>query len=68
MNNYHKIINLQSAPPQSMGGNFTKESFSWWTNCFGLKKYGEVILNGRTNYQIMSRWGRSFINGKCIFQ
>ena len=27
----------------------------------GKKKYGEVVLNGRTNGQIMPRFGRSFI-------
>ena len=35
---------------------------------FGQKKYGEVVLNWRTNDQIMPRFGRSFINDKCIFQ
>ena len=32
------------------------------------KNYGEVVLNWRTNYQIMPRFGRSFINDKSIFQ
>ena len=32
------------------------------------KKYGEVVLNWRTNDQVMPRFERSFINGKCIFQ
>ena len=36
---------------------------------FWAKKYGEVVLNWRTNYQIIPRFGRSFIiNDKCIFQ
>ena len=35
---------------------------------FGQIIYGEVILNGRANDQIIPRWGRSFINDKCIFQ
>ena len=30
----------------------------------GKKNYGEVVLNWRT----MLRFGRSFINDKCIFQ
>ena len=38
------------------------------TNFFGERIYGEVIPNRRTNDQIMPRWGRSFINDKCIFQ
>ena len=32
------------------------------------KNYGEVVLNRRTNDQIMPRFGRSFIKDKCIFQ
>ena len=40
---------------------------SWWTNVFGQKIYGEFVLNGKTNDQIMSKWGRSFIMIKCIF-
>ena len=46
------------------------------TNIFPQKKllmrgqnYGEVVLNLRTNGQIMPRFGRSFIiDDKCIFQ
>ena len=34
----------------------------------GKKNYGEVVLNRRTNNAIMSRFGRSFVNDKCIFQ
>ena len=35
----------------------------------GKKKYGEVVLNWKTNDQIAPRFGRSFIiNYKCIFQ
>ena len=59
-------------PKASMGGFFRKKSFSWEKNFFlgggGVKIYGEVILNGWINDQIMPRWGRSFINNKCIFQ
>ena len=36
-------------------------------NLFGQKNYGEVVLNWRTNDQIMPRFGRSFIFDKCIF-
>ena len=35
---------------------------------FHVKKYGEVVLNWRTNDQVTPRFGRSFINDKCIFQ
>ena len=42
-------------------------NFSWETNVFGQRTYGEVTLNGRTNDQIMPRWGKSFINDRCIF-
>ena len=40
--------------------HFSKKSFSWGDkNFFGQKNY---------NDQIMPRFGRSFINDKCIFQ
>ena len=46
---------------------FQKKSFSWGDkNFFGQKNYGEVVINCRTNDQIMRRFGRSFINDKCI--
>ena len=35
---------------------------------YNIRIYGELILNGRTNDQIILRWERSFINDKCIFQ
>ena len=53
--------------PPMYGGIFSKKSSSW-VDKFFWAIYGEVILNGRTNVQIMPRWGRSFINDKCIFQ
>ena len=37
-------------------------------NFFGQNNYGEVVLNWRSNDQIMPRFGRSFKNDKCIFQ
>ena len=54
-----------------MGGFFTKKPFHEGTKTIGEKKknYGEVVLNWRTNDQIMPRFGRNFIiNDKCIFQ
>ena len=52
-----------------MGGFFPKKSFSLEDKSFfGQKNYGEVVLNRRTNDQIMPRFGRSFIKDKCIFQ
>ena len=75
MNNHHKILSLYGAPLRKYESFFSKKSFSWWEggrwgkgDFFGLKTYKEVILNRRTNDQIISRWGRSFINGKFIFQ
>ena len=47
---------------------FPKKASYEETNFFGKKNYGEVLLNWRTNDQIMPRFGRSFINDKCIFQ
>ena len=48
---------------------FQKKSFSWGDKkFFGQKNYGEVVLNWRANDQIMPRFGKSFINDKCIFQ
>ena len=35
--------------------NFFQESFSWWAKLFGQKIYVDVILNGRTNDQIMPK-------------
>ena len=64
-------------PPKKNGGivellipAFPKKSFSWGDkNFFGQKNYGEMVLNWRRiNDQIMSRFGRSFIKDKCIFQ
>ena len=49
-----------------MGGFFPKNSSHEETN--GQNNYGEVVLNRRTNDQIMAMFGRSFINDKCIFQ
>ena len=49
------------------GGGYFFNS-SWGTNFFRQKIYGEVVLSGRTNDQIMPKWVRSFINDKCIFQ
>ena len=51
------------------GRIFSKKSFSWGDkNIFGQKYYGEVVLNWRANDQIIQRFGRSFINDKCICQ
>ena len=50
------------------GGIFSEKRLSWGTNFFGQKNYGEVILNERTNDQVMPRCGRSFINDKYTFQ
>ena len=49
--------------------HFSRKSFSWGDkNFFGIKNYEEVVLNWITNDQIMPKFGRSFINDKCIFQ
>ena len=68
MNNHFKIISVATwCSPLKYGRIFS--SFSWGDkNFFGQKNYGEVVLNWRTNDQIMPRFGRSFINDKCIFQ
>ena len=48
---------------------FQKKNFSLRDkNFFGQKNYREVVLNRRTNDQIITMFGRSFRNGKCIFQ
>ena len=41
---------------------FRWKSFSWEDKNFFGQNYGEVVLNWRTNDQIMLRFGRSFIN------
>ena len=57
MNNRLKIINVYMVLP-SIGGFFPKKSFSWRNkNIFGQKNYGEVVLNWRTNDQVMPRFG-----------
>ena len=48
---------------------FQKKSFSREDKrFFGQKHYGKVVLNWRTNDHIMTRFGKRFINDKCIFQ
>ena len=70
MNNHYKITGVRGALPTKVREGFLpKTAFhGWGINLFGQKIYGEVVLNGRTNDQFMVRWGRSFINDKCIFQ
>ena len=47
---------------------FPKKTSHEGTKTFlGKKNYGEVVLNWRTNDQIMPRFGRNFMNDKCIF-
>ena len=45
---------------------FSKKSFSWGTNFYEQKHYGDIVLNGRTNDQMMPRCGRSFIDDKWM--
>ena len=54
-------------PNKLWGDFFRKKAFHEGSNFLG-QIYGKVILNGRINDQIMSRWRRSFINDKCILQ
>ena len=54
--------------PAKVWGSFSKKVSHGGTNFFGEKIYGEVFLNGKANDKIMPRWGKSFINDKCIFQ
>ena len=68
MNNQHKIMISLHGVPLKKCFFFFKKRFSWETNFFVKKFFGEVALNGRTNDQIIPRWGRSFINDKCILQ
>ena len=50
-----------------MGDFFSKKKLLMrGQKLFGQKNYGEVVLNWRTNDQIMPRFGRSFINDKCF--
>ena len=45
-----------------------KNVFHEGTNFFRQKSCEEVVLNRRTNDQIMPRLGRRFINNKYLFQ
>ena len=48
---------------------FPKKASHEGTKTFlGKKNYGQVVVNWSTNDQTMSRFGRSFINDKCIFR
>ena len=47
---------------------FQRKASHEGTKTFGQKKYGEVLLNWRTNDQIMPRFERGSTNDKCIFQ
>ena len=61
------IISAHGAPLKSMGGYFPKEKLMRKDkNFFRQKQYGEVVLNRRTNDQIIQRFGRSSINDKCM--
>ena len=51
-----------------MGVFFKKKLLMRGQKLLWEKNYGEVVLNRRTNDQIMPRFGRSFIKDKCIFQ
>ena len=51
-----------------MMGFFQIQFFMRAQTFMSNKNYGEVVLNRRTNDQTMSRFGRSFINDKYIFQ
>ena len=57
----------QFARTTGKGGGYLFNS-SWGPNFFGQRIYGEVILSANSNYKIIPRWGRSFMNDKCIFQ
>ena len=70
-NHYEIIISPHGVLPKVREDIFQKKKkkrFSWRINVFFGKTYGEVILNGRPNDQIVSRWVRSFINNKNISQ
>ena len=46
---------------------FQKKLLMRGQKLFWAKNNGGVVLNRRTNDQIMAMFGRSFINDKCIF-
>ena len=54
--------------PAKVWEDFQKKASHEGTKTILGKNYGEGALNWRTNDQIMPRFGRSFINDKCIFQ
>ena len=62
-----KKITVHGAVPK-VWGIFSKKAFHDGTNFFGQKIYRDVVLTRRTNDQIMPRFGRIFINDKCISQ
>ena len=54
-------------PSKVCGDFFRKMLLMRGQRLFWEKSNWEVVLN-RANDQIMPRFGRSFINDKCIFQ
>ena len=53
--------------PPKYEGILSRKSFLWENKLFWAKKLWGLVLNTRTNDQIMRRSGRSFINDKCFF-
>ena len=57
MDNHRKIISLHGPlPRKAWEAFFPKKAFHGVQTFLGQKIYGDVILNGRTNDQIMPRW------------
>ena len=55
--------------PLKYGMIFSKQNLSWGDKSFfGQRNCGEVVLNWRTNDQIMPKFWMSFINDQFIFQ
>ena len=68
MGNHLKIISAHGASLLKYGKIFSKKKlFMRGLKHFWGKKLWEIILNSRTNDQIMPRFGRSFITDTFIF-
>ena len=63
------LNNMKSQIKKKSNGGIVELLLLRGQKLFWVKNYEQVVLNWRTNGQIMPRFGRSFIiNDKCIFQ
>ena len=50
-----KVKHSVSSPPTKYGGTFSLKSFAWGNKLFWVNFWGNVLLGGGTNDQIMQQ-------------